>query len=83
MCMPRADWGVPHGLACGSHGSGDLSPWPREPMITEVTEQLKRLNLSKTDTVILDLLSDAGFMGTDAGGLPSEAVRAEGGRYHI
>jgi hypothetical protein len=56
---------------------------PREPMLTELIEQLKTLNLGKLDTVVVDLLSNTAFMGTDASGLPSESVRAEGGKYHI
>jgi hypothetical protein len=34
-------------------------------------------------TVILDLLSNSVFMGTDSSGLPTEALRAEDGSYHI
>ncbi len=41
------------------------------------------MNLSKKDTVVLDLLSNVAFMGTDEDGLPSEAIRAEEGRYHV
>jgi hypothetical protein len=40
----------------------------------------QKLNLGNRDTVILDLLSNCAFMGTDSAGLPTEAVRAEDGR---
>jgi hypothetical protein len=52
-------------------------------MITDATEHLKRLYLGKQDTVMVDLLSNTAFMGTDATGLPSEAINAKAGRYHI
>jgi hypothetical protein len=35
------------------------------------------------DTVILDLLSNSSFMGTDEEGLPTPATTGEGGTYHI
>jgi hypothetical protein len=52
-------------------------------MLTELIEQLKTLKLGKLDTVVVDLLSNTAFMGTDDSGLLSEPVRAEGGKYHI
>jgi hypothetical protein len=39
--------------------------------------------LDKVDTVVLDLLSNVTFMRTNDNGLPTEALRAEDGRYHI
>jgi hypothetical protein len=56
---------------------------PREPMLSKLIEQLKKLKLNKLDTVVLDLLSNTAFMGTDDSGLPSEPLRSEGGKYHI
>jgi hypothetical protein len=43
----------------------------------------QKLNLGNRDTVVLDLPSNCAFMGTDSAGLPTEAVRAEDGRYHV
>jgi hypothetical protein len=56
---------------------------PKEKMIAEISNKLVELNLTKDDTVILDLLSNSVFMGTDSSGLPTEALRAEDGSYHI
>ncbi len=56
---------------------------PRYPMVTELANKLKKLSLGNRDTVVLDLLSNCAFMGTDSAGLPTEAVRAEDGRYHV
>jgi hypothetical protein len=48
-------------------------------MLSELIEQLNSLNLDKLDTVVLDLMSNTAFMGTDASGLPSEPIRTENG----
>ncbi len=56
---------------------------PREPMISDLANKLRNLKLNSRDTVVLDLLSNSAFMGSDTYGLPTEAVRAEDGRYHI
>jgi hypothetical protein len=56
---------------------------PRENLILNLASRLRSLKLEKNDTVILDLLSNTTFMGTDGDGLPSEASRAEDGRYHV
>jgi hypothetical protein len=56
---------------------------PMEPMIADLLNKLRSLRLTSRDTVVLDLLSNCAFMGTDTSGLPTEAVRAEDGRYHI
>ncbi len=56
---------------------------PREPMISDLANKLRSLKLNSRDTVVLDLLSNSAFMGSDTFGLPTEAVRAEDGRYHI
>jgi hypothetical protein len=55
----------------------------KEPMISNLATRLHLLKLEKSDTVILDLLSNPTFMGTDGDGLPSEATRAEDGKYHV
>ncbi len=56
---------------------------PKENLILNLASRLRSLKLEKSDTVILDLLSNTTFMGTDGDGLPSEASRAEDGRYHV
>jgi hypothetical protein len=56
---------------------------PKEKMILDVTDKLAELNLNKKDTVVLDLLSNVVLMGTDQDGLPSEALLAEDGSYHV
>jgi hypothetical protein len=56
---------------------------PREPMITDLAVELQKLGLGSRDTVVLDFLSNSAFMGTDSYGLPTEAIRAEDGSYHV
>jgi hypothetical protein len=46
-------------------------------------ESLNSLKLTKNDTVVLDMLSNVAFMGTDDSGLPAETIQAEDGRYHV
>jgi hypothetical protein len=57
--------------------------YPKEKMILDVTEKLAELNLNKKDTVVLDLLSNVVFIGMDNERLPSEALRAADGSYHV
>jgi hypothetical protein len=56
---------------------------PNVSAIAQIVEKLESLKLDKNDTVIFDLISNVAFMGTDDGGLPTEASRAEDGRYHV
>jgi hypothetical protein len=56
---------------------------PKEKMLTDIASKLLELKLGKKDTVVVDLLSNVVFMGTDSDGLPTEARRAEDGSYHI
>jgi hypothetical protein len=51
--------------------------------ISNVENELKKLNIGEGDTVVLDLLSNAAFIGTDDDGLPTPASRAGDGSYHI
>jgi hypothetical protein len=55
----------------------------REPTISEITDELQKLGLSNRDTVVLDLLSNSAFMGTDSYGLPTEVIRTEDVSYHV
>jgi hypothetical protein len=41
------------------------------------------MKLEKSDTVVLDLLLNIAFMGTENGGLPPKAVKSKDGCYHI
>jgi hypothetical protein len=52
---------------------------PRDPIITDLANQLAQLNLGNMDTVVLGLLSNCAFVGTDTAELPTEAIRAGGG----
>jgi hypothetical protein len=52
-------------------------------MVDDLVNKLLELKLGKRDTVVLDLLSNVVFMGTDNDGLPAEARRAEDGNYHV
>jgi hypothetical protein len=45
--------------------------------------RLDGLSINGDDKVVLDLLSNSAFMGTDADGLPSPAFAGEDGTYHI
>jgi hypothetical protein len=56
---------------------------PKEEMLNEIACKLAELKLGKKDTVVCDLLSNVVFMGTNGDGLPTEAIRAEDGSYHI
>jgi hypothetical protein len=56
---------------------------PREPTISEITRELQKLELSNRNMVVLDLLSNSAFMGTDSYGLPAETIRTEDGSYHV
>ncbi len=51
--------------------------------LTQIVAGLEELRPNKDDTVILDLLSNSSFMGTDEEGLPTPATAGEGGTYHI
>jgi hypothetical protein len=56
---------------------------PKDRMIEDIVSKLADLKLGKKDTVVVDLLSNVAFMGTDGNGLPTEALRAEDGSYHV
>jgi hypothetical protein len=56
---------------------------PKEKMIADLADKLLELKLGKKDTVVVDLLSNIVFMGTDKDGLPTEARTAEDGSYHV
>ncbi len=51
--------------------------------LAQIVAGLEELRPNKDDTVILDLLSNSSFMGTDEEGLPTPATAGEGGTYHI
>jgi hypothetical protein len=56
---------------------------PEWTAIERVVRQLDELKIQENDCVVLDLLSNAAFMGTTAEGLPAAAERHVDGKYHI
>jgi hypothetical protein len=56
---------------------------PTKEKITELERRVDALELSSTDTVVLDLLSNTAYMGTDDEGLSLPAFRAGDGSYHV
>ncbi len=56
---------------------------PTTESITSLKEELEGQSLNTCDTVVLDLLSNTAYMGTDVNGLPSPAERPGDVRYHI
>ncbi len=51
--------------------------------LTQLASRLEEILLTPEDRLVLDLLSNSTFMGTDLDGLPTAAVQGEGGTYHI
>jgi hypothetical protein len=51
--------------------------------LTQIVSGLEELRLNKDNSLILDLLSNSSFKGTDEEGLPTPATAGEGGTYHI
>jgi hypothetical protein len=57
---------------------------PKSGKIKKLCETLEKLNLTEFDTVIIDLMSNSAFLGTDEDGLPIPAEKfEEDGRYHL
>ncbi len=63
----------------------NASGWiPKSGKIEKLCETLKKLNLTKLDTVIINPMSNFTYLGTDEDGLPIPAAKsAEDGRYHL
>jgi hypothetical protein len=57
--------------------------WPDQGKIAELSASLAGGGTGEQDVVILDLLSNVAFMGSDSDGLPTPAVRAGDGRYIV
>jgi hypothetical protein len=51
--------------------------------LTQLASKLEEILLTPDDRLVLDLLSNSTFMGTDLDGLPTAPVQGEGGTYHI
>jgi hypothetical protein len=51
--------------------------------VPQLTSKLAGLSINGDDRIVLDLLSNSAFMGTDPDGLPSPAFAGEDGTYHI
>jgi hypothetical protein len=56
---------------------------PSKEKIVELERQIDRLDLNESDMVVLDLLSNTAYMGTNEDGLPLPAFRADDGSYHV
>jgi hypothetical protein len=51
--------------------------------LPSLTSRIVDLSVNADDRIVIDLLSNSAFMGTDAEGLPSPAFAGEDGTYHI
>jgi hypothetical protein len=51
--------------------------------LTQLASRLEEIRPTPEDRLVLDLLSNSTFMGTDVDGLPTASVQGEGGTYHI
>ncbi len=63
-----------------------VSGWvPKSGKIEKLCcDTLKKLNLTEKDTVVIHLMSNSAFQGTDEDGLPVPAAKSvEDGRYHL
>ena len=57
---------------------------PKPGKIEKLCEILEKLNLTETDTVIIDPMSNSAYLGTDEDGLPIPTEKSdEDGRYHL
>ncbi len=61
------------------------SGWtPKPGKIEKLCETLEKLNLTEIDTVVIDLMSNSAYLGTDEDGLPIPAEKSdEDGQYHL
>jgi hypothetical protein len=51
--------------------------------LRELEKKVKKIDPDETDLVVMDLISNVAYMGTDEEGLPSPAVRSGDDTYHI
>ncbi len=56
---------------------------PDKITIAETERKMEQLAPGPPDTVVLDLLSNTAYMGTDEDGLPLTAISAGDGSYHV
>ncbi len=56
---------------------------PTKENVAELEKQIDRLELNNSDTVVLDLLSNTAYMGTDGDGLPLPSYREGDCSYHV
>jgi hypothetical protein len=56
---------------------------PNSNNISEIAKKLENMELGKSDTVVMDLLSKVAFMGTSEKGIPTPASRRHVGKFHI
>jgi hypothetical protein len=56
---------------------------PTRDGIESVVKKLESLVITANDTVVLDLISNVSFMGTDKDGLPTPSIKGGDGKYHV
>ncbi len=56
---------------------------PTNDGIDNVVKKIEKLGVNASDTVVLDLISNVAYMGTDKDGLPTPSIRGGDGRYHV
>ncbi len=56
---------------------------PSPDNLREIERKIRRIDPDERDLVVMDLISNVAYMGTDEDGLPSPAVRSGDGTYHI
>ncbi len=56
---------------------------PTRDGIENVAEKLENITVTENDTMVLDLISNVAFMGTDKDGLPTPSVKGGDGKYHV
>ncbi len=56
---------------------------PTKDGVENVVEKLENITVTENDTVVMDLISNVAFMGTDKDGLPTPSIRGGDGKYHV
>ncbi len=56
---------------------------PTPDSLREIERKVRKIDPDERDLVVMDLISNVAYMGTDEDGLPSPAVRSGNGTYHI
>jgi hypothetical protein len=56
---------------------------PTPESLREIERKVRKIDPDERDLVVMDLISNVAYMGTDEDGLPSPPVRSGDGTYHI